>query len=144
MNGSKVTIADVARESGVSITTVSRVVNGSSPYLSAETRRKVEEAIQKADQGEGVLLLSDMFGGTPCNLCLSFLDAPKVEVVSGINLPMLIKLASLKEAKKLSEIADFIKSYGQKNITRASEVLRASGPAAGGPTASGSTTDRST
>ena len=71
-------------------------------------RRKVEEAIQKAEQGEGVLLLSDMFGGTPCNLCLSFLDAPKVEVVSGINLPMLIKLASLKEAKKLSEIADFI------------------------------------
>lgn len=87
-------------------------------------RRKIQGAIQEADRGDGVLLLSDMFGGTPSNLCLSFLQEGKIEVVTGVNLPMLIKIASLKEHKTLGEIADFIKSYGQKNIARAGEVLK--------------------
>ncbi len=87
-------------------------------------RRKIAEAIRQTDQGEGVLLLSDMFGGTPSNLCLSFLEEGRVEVVSGVNLPMLIKLATLNELRPLAEIADFIKSYGQKNIARAEEVLK--------------------
>ena len=65
-----------------------------------------------------------MSGGTPSNLCLSFLEEGKVEVVTGVNLPMLIKLANLKEEKSLGEIADFIKNYGQKNIARAGEVLK--------------------
>ena len=90
-------------------------------------RRKIQGAIEQVDRGRGVLLLADMFGGTPCNLCLSFLKEGSVEVVSGVNLPMLIKLASLKEEMPLAEIADFIKGYGQKNIARANEVLRGSG-----------------
>ena len=87
-------------------------------------RRKIQEAIAQVDQGHGVLLLSDMFGGTPSNLCLSFLEEGKTEVVTGVNLPMLIKLASLKEDRPLLEIATFIKTYGQKNIARAGEVLK--------------------
>ncbi len=89
-------------------------------------RRRIQEAIQQADQGRGVLLLSDMFGGTPSNLCLSFLESGKVEVVTGVNLPMLIKLASLEDQAPLAETANFIKSYGQKNITRAAEILETS------------------
>ncbi len=87
-------------------------------------RLKIQNAIRQVDRGQGVLLLSDMFGGTPSNLCLSFLEEGKVEVVTGVNLPMLIKLANLKEEKSLGEIADFIKNYGQKNIARAGEVLK--------------------
>ncbi|MBI2981072.1 MAG: PTS sugar transporter subunit IIA [Deltaproteobacteria bacterium] len=86
-------------------------------------RRKIETAVQRADRGKGVLLLSDMFGGTPSNLCLSFLEEGRIEVVTGVNLPMIIKLATLREESSLSDIADFIKRYGQKNIARASEVL---------------------
>lgn len=90
-------------------------------------RRKIQHAIEEADNGQGVLLLSDMFGGTPSNLCLSFLKEGKVEVVTGVNLPMLIKLASLREDRPLAETADFIKGYGQKNIARATEVLKGNG-----------------
>ena len=71
----------------------------------------------------GVLVLTDMFGGTPSNISLAFLAEHKVEVVTGVNLPMLIKLATLTEPKPLAELAVFIKSYGQRNISVASEIL---------------------
>lgn len=89
-----------------------------------KTRRKILEAIESVDRNEGVLLLSDMFGGTPSNFCLSFLEEGKIEVVSGVNLPMVIKLANLRDSKTLSEIAAFIRTYGQKNITLAGEILK--------------------
>lgn len=89
-------------------------------------REKIQKAISQVNQGKGILLLSDMFGGTPSNLCLSFLEEGKVEVIAGVNLPMLIKLASLREPLPLKEIASFIKNYGQKNITLAGEVLKGS------------------
>ena len=85
---------------------------------------RIRSAIQEVDRAQGVLLLVDLFGGTPANLCLSFLEENKVEVITGVNLPMLIKLASLKELKSLSETALFIKAYGQKNIALAGEVLK--------------------
>lgn len=85
---------------------------------------RIKNAIQEVDRGQGVLLLVDLFGGTPANLCLSFLEENKVEVITGANLPMLIKLASLKELKSLGETALFIKTYGQKNIALAGEVLK--------------------
>ena len=87
-------------------------------------REKITAAIQQVAQEDGVLLLSDMFGGTPSNLCLSFLEAGKIEVITGVNLPMLIKLANYREKKSLFEIATFIRGYGQKNITLASEMLQ--------------------
>jgi PTS system mannose-specific IIA component len=75
--------------------------------------------------GDGVLVLTDMFGGTPANLALTFLDAG-VEVVTGVNLPMVVKLSTLRAEKRtLAALAEAIAAYGQKNITLASELLRA-------------------
>jgi PTS system mannose-specific IIA component len=88
-----------------------------------EMRGAIAQALSKAEQGQGVLVLTDMFGGTPSNISLSFLAEHKVEVVTGVNLPMLIKLATLSEPKPLAELAVFIKSYGQRNISVASEIL---------------------
>ncbi len=94
------------------------------PKQSAEEMRTaIQQALGDADQGEGVLVLTDMFGGTPSNISLSFLEEGRVEVVTGLNLPMLIKLATLSENKSLDELAGFIKSYGQRNISVASEIL---------------------
>jgi PTS system mannose-specific IIA component len=88
-----------------------------------EMRGRIAEALAAADRGDGVLVLTDMFGGTPSNISLSFLDEHQVEVVTGLNLPMLIKLATLRESKSLEELATFIKEYGQRNISVASELL---------------------
>ncbi len=90
-------------------------------------RSEIAGALRKVDSGEGALILTDMFGGTPSNISLSFLNEKKVEVISGVNLPMLIKLASFREGKSLEELASFIKAYGQKNISIASEILRSRG-----------------
>lgn len=87
------------------------------------SRQKISRAIEEVENGDGILLLSDMFGGTPSNLCLSFLGKSKTEVVSGLNLPMLIKLANFREGKSLEELAEFIQEYGKKNIVIASRVL---------------------
>ncbi len=88
-----------------------------------EMRSAIAEAIKVTDRGEGVLVLTDMFGGTPSNISLSFMDEHSVEVVTGLNLPMLIKLATMTEDKSLPDLAAFIKSYGQRNISLASEIL---------------------
>lgn len=82
----------------------------------------VERAIAAA--GGDVLVLTDMFGGTPANLALTFLDG-HIEVLTGVNLPMLLKLASCRADKMgLQTTAQFLAGYGQKNITLASELLR--------------------
>jgi PTS system mannose-specific IIA component len=88
-----------------------------------EMREAIAKALRGADAGDGVLVLTDMFGGTPSNISLSFLDEHRVEVVTGLNLPMLIKLATMTEKKPLDELAAFIKDYGQRNIRVASEIL---------------------
>jgi len=88
-----------------------------------EMRERIAAALRRADRGEGVLVLTDMFGGTPSNMALSFLEEHRVEVVTGLNLPMLIKLATLAEKKPLEQLAAFIKDYGQRNIRVASEIL---------------------
>lgn len=88
----------------------------------ALNRQKISEAIKLVDPNDGVVLLSDMFGGTPSNLCLSFLS-PTIEVISGFNLPMLIKLVTLNKQYSFEELVEFIQRYGQKNIVIASKVL---------------------
>jgi PTS system mannose-specific IIA component len=88
-----------------------------------EMRAAIADALGQADRGHGVLILTDMFGGTPSNISLSFLDEVHVEVVTGINLPMLIKLATLQEEKTLEDLASFIKDYGRRNISVASELV---------------------
>ncbi|MEW6615450.1 MAG: PTS fructose transporter subunit IIA [Thermodesulfobacteriota bacterium] len=86
-------------------------------------RKEISMAIKRLDNGEGVLIITDMFGGTPSNLSLSFLEEGKVEVLTGVNLPMLIKLSTYREDKTLNELAVQLKSFGQKNINLASEIM---------------------
>jgi PTS system mannose-specific IIA component len=88
-------------------------------------KKKLTEALKAADSGEGAIILTDMFGGTPSNISLSFLQEGKVEVVTGTNLPMLIKLVTYRQGRSLSELASFIASYGKKNIYLATDVLAA-------------------
>ena len=87
-------------------------------------REKIIAAIRKVDEGKGVLILTDMYGGTPSNISLSFLEDKKVEVITGVNLPMLLKLATYKNDMDLETLASFITEYGQRNINLASEVLK--------------------
>ena len=88
-----------------------------------EMRESIAAALRRVESGDGALILTDMFGGTPSNMALSFLEEHRVEVVTGLNLPMLIKLATMTETKPLEELAAFIKEYGQRNIRVASEIL---------------------
>ena len=88
-----------------------------------EMRNAIAKELEAAEEGKGVLILTDMFGGTPSNISLSFMKEHRVEVVTGLNLPMLIKIATLREQEPLDELAVFIKSYGQRNISVASEIL---------------------
>jgi len=88
-----------------------------------EMRGRILAEIRNADESDGVLILTDMFGGTPSNVALSFHDEHHVEIVTGMNLPMLVKLATLKDNKSLEELAIFIKDYGQRNISVASQIL---------------------
>jgi len=87
-------------------------------------REKILTAVRKVDSGQGVLILTDMYGGTPSNISLSFLEEKKIEVITGVNLPMLLKLATLEEPLTLEALAAFITDYGQRNINLASEVLK--------------------
>lgn len=80
------------------------------------------DSIKMVDRGKGVLILTDLFGGTPANISLSF-QGPSVEVVCGMNLPMLIKLAGCRTGYSLGEAASLVKQYGQRHISLASEVL---------------------
>lgn len=85
-------------------------------------------AIDEVDEGDGVLLLVDMFGGTPSNLSLSFLD-DRVEVLTGVNLPMLLKLYTHRSGA-LGDVAAAIRDHGRENILVAGELLRGKGPEA--------------
>ena len=84
--------------------------------------RQMKETIREVDRGSGVLILTDLFGGTPANISLSFLG-PKVEVVCGMNLPMLIKLAGCRKDMPLGDAAAMARDYGRRHISLASEVL---------------------
>jgi PTS system mannose-specific IIA component len=87
-------------------------------------RSDVATAIKKVRKEEGVLILTDMFGGTPSNLSYSFLEEGKVEVISGVNLPMLIKAVSAREKLALTDLAVHLETYGKKSISMASGILK--------------------
>ena len=86
-------------------------------------RRDILGAVQRADGGSGVVLLTDMFGGTPSNLSISIMDEARVEVIAGVNLPMLIKLATIRSEVDLAKAVDLAKEAGRKYISVASQVL---------------------
>ena len=94
------------------------------PEDDASVRRtEILDAIQRADSGEGVIVLTDMFGGTPSNLAISVMDEANVEVIAGINLPILVKLASLRGETALSEAVTLAGEAGRKYIKIASQEL---------------------
>jgi PTS system mannose-specific IIA component len=102
-----------------------RAITLSATSAIEDAREALAGAIEEVEQGQGVLVLTDMFGGTPSNLALTFLD-DHVEVVTGVNLPMLLKLTTARgEGTTLEALAQTIATHGQKNITLASELLRA-------------------
>jgi PTS system mannose-specific IIA component len=86
-------------------------------------RREIVESVAKVDGGRGVVLLTDMFGGTPSNLAISVLDQGRVEVVAGVNLPMLIKLASVRKEESLATVIAEAQRAGRKYINVASQLL---------------------
>lgn len=86
-------------------------------------RERIRRSIRNVDKGKGVLIFTDMFGGTPSNVSLSFLEKGKVEVVTGVNLPMLLKVATLRDEMGLEELASYIANYGKSNINVASKLL---------------------
>ena len=83
----------------------------------------IEKAIKRVDSGSGVLVLTDMFGGTPTNIASTFLQDGVVEVVTGVNLPMLIKLIQLEAGADLATAASLVRDNGQNNIYIASDLL---------------------
>ncbi len=88
-------------------------------------QNSIRKAIKEVDSGKGVLVLTDMFGGTPANMTLAFLEENKVEVITGVNLPMLIRLCQCRtKGQSLSEVAKTVVEYGRKSINQASEFLK--------------------
>jgi len=86
-------------------------------------RNDIMDAVGEVNEGEGVIVVTDMFGGTPSNLAISIMDQGGVEVIAGMNLPMLIKLATVRESSTLAEAAETAQEYGRKYINIASSVL---------------------
>jgi PTS system mannose-specific IIA component len=86
-------------------------------------RQDIVDAIGEVDDGKGVVILTDMFGGTPSNLAISIMDPGKIEVLAGINLPMLIKLASVRQECDIKQAIEAARDSGRKYINIASELL---------------------
>src|SRR3984957_9496278 len=93
-----------------------------------QRRRDIIEAVKTVDSGDGVVILTDMFGGTPSNLAISVMSRPKVEVLAGINLPMLIKLVKVRDEWPRAEALAAAQQSGRKYITIASRVLAGTCP----------------
>ena len=87
-------------------------------------REKIAAGIHKVNNDKGVLILTDMFGGTPSNLSYSFLEEGRVEVISGVNLPILIKAIHTRENTELSKLAVSLEAFGKKSISLASGILK--------------------
>jgi PTS system mannose-specific IIA component len=92
--------------------------------IGEDARERIAAGLAEADRGEGAVILTDMFGGTPTNLTLSFLKKDRVEIVTGVNLPMVLKCATLQDSgKPVGEIARLARDRGQRSICVASDLL---------------------
>jgi mannose PTS system EIIA component len=89
-----------------------------------DARNEIAQAIARVDDGTGVLILTDMFGGTPSNLAMTFLAEGRVEVITGVNLPMLIKLVNMPQQADLLAVARDMREHGRNAIWVASDLLR--------------------
>jgi PTS system mannose-specific IIA component len=88
-----------------------------------DSKKKISQCLKQVDQKNGVIIFTDMFGGTPSNLSFSFLRDNRVEIITGINLPMLIKFVSLQRSNNLRDVAKKVVEQGKKNIHLASALL---------------------
>src|SRR6266508_319522 len=102
----------------------SREARGGAAGSGADARERIAAGLAEADRGGGAVILTDMFGGTPTNLALPFLKKDHVEIVTGVNLPMVLKCASLQgSGKPVAEIARLARDRGQRSICVASDLL---------------------
>lgn len=118
---------------GEELVAVAEKIVGKLPYISAvsvgwhndvdDAKTRIEKCIKKVDQGKGVIILTDMFGGTPSNVAMSLMVVNKVEVVTGVNLPMVVKLGNQKGGETLSGLATVVRDLGKRQIARAGELL---------------------
>ena len=118
---------------GQELVSAAQAIVGEISYLAAvsigwnddvdESKKKIEQAVAEVDQGKGVIILTDMFGGTPSNLSLPLLKRNEVDIVTGVNLPMVIKVANQSSTDSLSELVTKVKKQGQSHISIASELL---------------------
>jgi PTS system mannose-specific IIA component len=88
-----------------------------------DSKKKINQSLKKVDQKNGMIIFTDMFGGTPSNLSFSFLKESQVEIITGVNLPMLIKFVSLQRSNNLKEVAKKVVEQGKKNIHLTSALL---------------------
>ena len=114
LNAAEFIVGSMERADTVSITQVSN---------SEEIRKRIESKITALDSGQGVLILTDMFGGTPSNISLSFLKEEMVEVLTGVNLPMVIAIAQNRSDYKLYELAERAQEAGKMSISLAGKLL---------------------
>ena len=98
-----------------------------------EARQIISETMKQVDQGDGVLMLTDLFGGSPSNLAFSFLNKEKVEVITGMNLPMILTFWNKRESMGLRELAKNVQLSGRRSIVRAKDLLDTKGDAGGKP-----------
>jgi len=115
------------------LVTAAEMIVGSMPYVTSASitwhdnadvaREEIERAIERVSQGKGVLLMTDMFGGAPMDIASMFLDDQRIEIVSGVNLPMIIKLSSQAATESLSDLAHRVRDGGKESIHLASDIL---------------------
>ncbi|MFH1994310.1 MAG: PTS fructose transporter subunit IIA [Nitrospinota bacterium] len=113
--------AKIIFEQDIDIKTVS--VNSSETKDYESLHKKIKSSIKSAEKGSGVLVLTDLFGGTPSNISISLMASSNIEVVSGVNLPMVIKAHTLRDKESLNNAAVMVKDYGVKNISIAGKIL---------------------
>ena len=100
-----------------------QVVSLAEPIDEEKVMEDIRKARKEIDQGDGILILTDMFGGTPANLCFSLLEDPMVEVLTGMNLPMILQILSSRKDASLPELAGIAMRCGRENIYLAREIL---------------------
>jgi PTS system mannose-specific IIA component len=100
-----------------------QVVSLAEPIDEEKVMEDIRKARKEIDQGDGILILTDMFGGTPANLCFSLLEDPTVQVLTGMNLPMILQILSSRKDASLAELAGIAMRCGRENIYLAREIL---------------------
>jgi len=122
---------------GKELIATAEMIVGKIPYITSvsidvtsdveTSREQIRQAIKSVNNGAGVVIFTDMFGGTPSNISLSFLDEANIEVITGVNLAMLLQLSTSSKAEPFQQIVQSLKQRGQENIHIASEFLKQRG-----------------